>query len=300
MTPPSLPAEPRFSVIIPTYRRPEPLRRCLEGFLRLEHPSWELIVVNDGGDTSFDLVGDDLRAPLPLTLLDAEHRGPAAARNTGARAARGEFLAFTDDDCLPEPDWLQQMERGFAGRDVVALGGSCLNPYPDSVAAITWQVYLDFLREYFRDAHGNALMQPTNNVVYRRRAFWEVDGFDESFPLAAGEDLDLSYRIVAAGHRQDYHDDARVWHYHRSTARGYLRQQYRYGRGTHDLNKRSYGIAWKPRRRGEFYAALARYLLRVKAPAGVWVLCGLTPLAHRWGIVSQAWKERSDGTAARR
>ncbi len=294
------PSTPLFSVIIPTYRRPEPLHRCLEGFLRLDHPSWELIVVNDGGDDSFALVDGALRARLPLRLIDAPHGGPAAARNTGSRVASGEFLAFTDDDCLPEPDWLKEMERGFAGRDVAALGGSCLNPFPDSTPAIAWQVYLDFLREYFRDAAGNALMLPTNNVVYRRDAFWTVNGFDESFPLAAGEDLDLSYRVVEAGFRQDYHDDARVWHYHRSTARGYLRQQYRYGRGTHDLRKHVYGLTRLPRRTGEFYLQLARYLARARVPLGVWALCALTPFAHRWGIVSQAWKERGDGAAARR
>jgi GT2 family glycosyltransferase len=283
---------PTFSVIIPTYRRPEPLRRCLEGFLKLEHPSWELIVVNDGAPNSFEQVGGDLAERLPLRLIDAAHRGPAAARNTGAAAASGTFLAFTDDDCIPQPDWLQQMERGFAGRDVAALGGSCLNPFPESVPAITWQVYCDFLREYFRDAHGNALMQPTNNVVYRRDAFRAVNGFDETFPLAAGEDLDLSYRVVGAGYRQDYHDDAQVWHYHRSTARGYLRQQYRYGRGTFDLQKRTYKLDWQKRRPGEFYFRLAQYLARKRVPPGVWVLCGLTPFAHRWGIVRQTFLSR--------
>jgi GT2 family glycosyltransferase len=282
----------RFSVVIPTYNRPEPLRRCLEGFTRLDHPSWELLVVNDGGKTSFASVDDALRARLPLTTIDAPHAGPAAARNAGARAARGEFLAFTDDDCIPEPDWLKQLERGFAQEQAVALGGSAINPFPESIPAVTWELYLEFLREYFQDASGNGLMLPSNNLSFRRDAFWSVNGFDETFPLAAAEDVDLAYRVVAAGLRQRYFDEARVWHHHRSTARGYLRQQFRYGRGSFDLRRRRYSVQAIPRRPGEFYWRLAQFLRRRRAPLGVWALVSLTPFAHRAGIVSQTLRYR--------
>ena len=282
----------RFSVVIPTYNRPEPLRRCLEGFTRLDHPSWELLVVNDGGKTSFAGVDDALRARLPLTTIDAPHAGPAAARNVGARAARGEFLAFTDDDCIPEPDWLKQLERGFAQEHAAALGGAAINPYPESIPAVTWELYLDFLREYFQDTAGNGLMLPSNNLAYRRDAFWSINGFDETFPLAAAEDVDLAYRAVGAGLRQRYFDDARVWHHHRSTPRGYLRQQFRYGRGSFDLRRRRYSVQAIPRRPGEFYWRLAQFLRRRRAPLGVWALVSLTPLAHRAGIVSQTLRYR--------
>ncbi|MCU0222711.1 MAG: glycosyltransferase [Acidobacteria bacterium] len=283
----------RFSVVIPTYNRPEPLRRCLEGFTRLDHPSWELLVVNDGGETSFGAIDGALRARLPLTTIDAPHGGPAAARNAGARAARGEFLAFTDDDCIPEPDWLRQLERGFVQENAAVLGGAAINPFPDSTAAVTWELYLDFLREYFQDASGNGLMLPSNNLAYRREAFWSLGGFDETFPLAAAEDVDLAYRAVGAGLRQRYFDDARVWHHHRSTPRGYLRQQFRYGRGSFDLRRRAYAVQAVPRRPGEFYWQLARFLRRRRAPLGVWALVWMTPFAHRAGIVSQSLRYRS-------
>jgi len=278
-------AGPRpFSVVVPTLDRPAALRRCLEGFTRLEYPSWELIVVNDGGTCSFSDIDDDLRDRLPLTLVDAEHRGPAAARNTGARAAGGTHLAFTDDDCIPHPDWLREMDRGFTETGAVALGGGCLNHHPGNVPAATWQIYLDFLREYFTDASGNHLMLPSNNVAYAREAFWSVGGFDEAFPLAAAEDLDLSYRIVEHGHRQRYFEPALVWHHHRSTATGYLRQQFRYGKGTFDLRRRSYSLDEGSDRRGRFYPKLMRFLWQRRAPAGVWFLILLTPVAHRCGI----------------
>lgn len=280
----------RFSVIIATYERPEALRRCLEGFTRLDHPSWELIVVNDGGPTSFTKIDDELRARLPLRMIDNPHAGPATARNTGARAAVGDYFCFSDDDCIPEPDWLQQMERGFAETGCAALGGYSLNPFPDSIPAVTWDLYLEFMKEYFRDVHGNGLMQPTNNAAYSREAFWAVGGFDESFRFAAGEDLDLSYRLVGAGYRQGYFNDAKVWHHHRSTVRGYLRQQYRYGKGSYDLWGRQYSVQWQKRWPGEFFFRLAQYLKRRRAPLRVWLLCGLIPFAHHLGVWSQKYR----------
>jgi len=279
-----------FSVVVPTFDRPAALRRCLEGFTRLEYPSWELIVVNDGGTRSFSSIDADLRDRLPLTLVDAEHRGPAAARNTGARAAGMPYLAFTDDDCVPRPDWLLQLDRGFTEIGASVLGGGCLNPYPANVPAATWQLYLDFLREYFTDASGNHLMLPSNNVAYEREAYWAVDGFDESYPLAAAEDFDLSYRIVERGYRQRYFEPALVWHHHRNTATGYLRQQFRYGKGTFDLRRRRYSINDLAGGRGGFYPKLMRFLRRRRAPWGVWFLILLTPIAHRCGVEARRFQ----------
>jgi cellulose synthase/poly-beta-1,6-N-acetylglucosamine synthase-like glycosyltransferase len=281
-------------VVIPTYERPESLRRCLEGFARLDHPSWELIVVNDGGAASFARVDDGLRSRLPIRLVDAPHRGPASARNTGARAAAGSFLAFTDDDCTPEPDWLTELERGFDETPADALGGDCLNPYPDNAPALTWQLYLAFMRDYLRDVSGNALLIPSNNAAYRSEVFWSVEGFDESFPMAAGEDLDLGFRIVERGYRQILRDSARIWHHHRTTVRGYLRQQYRYGQGTLDILAKRYVLRLPERRSREYFLSLARFLRKRRAPLGVWLLTVLTPFAHRAGIESLRLRRRRE------
>ena len=99
----------RFSIIIPTKDRPEALFHCLESFTRLDYPDWELIVVNDGGAESFANLPERLLEILPITLVDQEASGPAAARNYGASLASGDYLAFTDDDCRVEPDWLLQL-----------------------------------------------------------------------------------------------------------------------------------------------------------------------------------------------
>lgn len=268
----------RYSVIIPTYNRPEALQRCLKGFLNLDYADWELIVVNDGGEEPLI----DVR--LPVRVINASHAGPAAARNAGAALATGEYLAFTDDDCVPAVDWLHQYDVALEETGYVALGGGWINPYPENTPAEAAQVYMEFLRGYFRDIHDNVLLLPSNNVVYRRDIFESLGGFDESFPLAAAEDLDLSYRIVAAGHRQGYAPAAKIYHYHRNTYRGYLRQQWRYGRGAFYFNRKPQpSIHHIQRRKGEFHIRLARYLWQERARPGVWLLMGLTPLAHGLG-----------------
>ncbi len=151
-------------------------------------------------------------------------------------------------------------------------------------------VAIRFLREYFTDASGNHLMLPSNNVAYEREAYWAVDGFDESYPLAAAEDFDLSYRIVERGYRQRYFEPALVWHHHRNTATGYLRQQFRYGKGTFDLRRRRYSINDLAGGRGGFYPKLMRFLRRRRAPWGVWFLILLTPIAHRCGVEARRFQ----------
>lgn len=100
---------PLFSIIIPTYGRPEQLARCLDAITRLEYPrsAFEVIVVDDGSEMSPEDTVRHFELSIEVKLFIQEHAGPAAARNKGAREAKGQFLAFTDDDCKPSPEWLQ-------------------------------------------------------------------------------------------------------------------------------------------------------------------------------------------------
>jgi len=98
--------QPYFSVIVPTYNRPAQLANCLEGLACLEYPRdcFEVIVVNDGGSSVEDTV-TAFHGKLMVKVLDQAKAAPAAARNKGASEARGQFLAFIDDDCTPTPKW---------------------------------------------------------------------------------------------------------------------------------------------------------------------------------------------------
>ena len=108
---------PFFSIIIPTYQRPAQLEQCLLAITRLDYPvtQFEVVVVDDGSREHPEKIVAPFAARLSVTLLKADHNGPAAARNIGAARAKGEFLVFTDDDCLPLTNWLQILCKVFFG-----------------------------------------------------------------------------------------------------------------------------------------------------------------------------------------
>ena len=281
---------PFFSVVIPTYNRPERLRACLESFLQLAYPAdrWELIVVNDGGADSFTAVDDQLQAQLPLRLVDGPHAGPAAARNLGASLATGTYLAFTDDDCQIFPDWLDAFAHGFADPHWDALGGRAVTPFEQNVAEQAWQHLTDFLYEFMRDDRDNLLLLISNNVAYRREAFEKVGGFNETFPLAAAEDMELSYRMLRAGYHQRFWGAAKIWHYHHLTIWGHLRQQFRYGRGGYYFSRMQRLHYREPLMKlyyqEYFYPSLWQSLRRQGKPVSVQLLVRVAQVAYRWGI----------------
>jgi glycosyltransferase involved in cell wall biosynthesis len=294
------PLRPTFSVVVPTYNRPAALVACLESLSRLEYPAgaWELIVVNDGGADSFTAVSDDLLNSLPLQLLAVPHKGPAAARNAGARQARGEFLAFTDDDCQVTPGWLAAFEAGFADGRWHALGGQSLSPFLQNRAERAWQHLTDFLNVFMQDDAGNALLLISNNVAYRRELFLRLGGFNESFPLAAAEDMELSYRLLAAGYRQRIWPSAQIWHYHHLSAWGHIRQQFRYGRGGYYFNRalaRNPSAHLRPLYLNEaFLPSLRQSMRRAGLPYLAQTLVMAGQYAYKAGLRYQTWQARGN------
>jgi GT2 family glycosyltransferase len=286
-----------FSVIIPSYNRPERLAACVEAFTRLDYrrDNWELIIVNDGGERTFACVSQQATRMLPLRLVECPHSGPAAARNAGAALAQGDYLAFTDDDCLVESDWLRQFASQLASAPSDGLVGQTVNLFPDNIPAATWQFYMDFLREHFRDEQGNSLLAMTNNVAYRRDVFERLGGFDETFPFAAGEDMEFGFRLVGNRYHLMYCPGARVWHRHRTTYSGYLAQQFHYGRGSYyfaqALQKGNYTIP-RPRDENKYYSRLLRRLRSRNAPSGMWFLLALTSTVHHSGKRYETWRQR--------
>lgn len=217
---------PRMSIVVCTYRGAGLLRPCLESFRRLRYPDREVIVVNDGGDPAVEA----LVAAFPEVRLVPRrpHGGLSAARNAGARAATGEIVVYTDDDCEADPDWLAWMAHAFASGGFAAVGGPNVPPPPVSrlramVAAAPGgpaHVLID-------DVSAEHL--PGCNLAVRREVIESMGGFDERF-WTAGDDVDFCWRLIAAGHRIGFHPAAMVWHHRRFTVRAYLKQQLGYGR----------------------------------------------------------------------
>jgi GT2 family glycosyltransferase len=285
-------APPLISVVIPTYNRPASLAACLTSFLQQDYPDgrWELVIVNDGGAPPWQALPEGLLARLPMRMIEAEHRGPAAARNLGVRQAQGSLIAFTDDDCRGAPDWLSQWAQGFSAGPWHALAGRTLNPFPRSLGSRSHHYLTGFLCEYMRFPNQDLYLVVANNAAFRREAFESLGGFDESFAFAT-EDRELSHRLAARGFRAGYWPQASIWHDHPLTLWQTLRLQFRYGGGDDDFRRalirqgtpRQLG----QRRRPQFYLALARALWRDRQPAPVWLLIGLSQLAHRIGSVSR-------------
>lgn len=280
----------RFSVVVPTRNRPEALAACLQSFGQLSYPAdaWELIVVNDGGEESFTAVPPQLQQTLPLKLINASRIGPAAARNRGAVEAAFDYLAFTDDDCRVAPDWLNQLAHGFAQTGCDALGGSWVNPQPENSAMRASHFLIEFMYGYMRDATNNHLLLVSNNAAYKRVVFTAVGGFNETFPLAAGEDMELGYRLVANGYRQQYWPAAQVWHHHNLSRWGHVRQQFRYGRGGHFFlqamaEQAKQGQVIQPGSAQNFYLALGASVRQQREPWSFSALVAVAQAAYRLG-----------------
>ena len=223
----------RCTVIVPTYRRAAALRGCLEALRAqsLDARDFEVILVDDGGDQPLDGLVRVFARSLQLTLLRQENTGPAAARNLGAHHARGDRLAFVDDDCRPEPEWLATLLAAADddGRPALMLGGDTPNLLHDNPYSAASQGIQDIVYRHYNADHRRARFFASNNMLVSRDAFLALGGFDPSFRTS--EDRDLCDRWRQAGHPMVYLPAARVGHAHPLTLWSFCRQHFGYGRG---------------------------------------------------------------------
>jgi GT2 family glycosyltransferase len=228
---------PFFSVIVPTYERPAQLSRCLESLVRLDYPreNYEVVVVDDGGTIPLDDVVAPFRATLSLQLLRQENTGPAGARNFGSRQARGEFLAFTDDDCQPGADWLRELARHCMAKPDHLIGGRTINALPQNPYSETSQAIIEAVYSHFNADPDDARFFASNNFAVSAELFRQMKGFSENF--ATSEDREFCARWRSAGRRLSYAPDAVVYHTHDLCLRSLWRQHFGYGRGARRFHR---------------------------------------------------------------
>ncbi len=216
---------PRFSIIICTRNGRNRIGRCLEAVRKLSPPAHEALVVDDGSDDgTADFVAERFAW---VKLLRLDPCGLGAARNAGAAIATGDIIAFTDDDCEPDQEWLARLSRIYADGRFAAVGGPNLPPLPR-----TWReavvcaapgapshVMLD-------DEDAEHL--PGCNLTVTREAFDAIGGFDPQFHTA-GDDVDFCWRLRDGGYRLGFAPGAFVWHWRRPLLRAFIRQQLGYG-----------------------------------------------------------------------
>jgi O-antigen biosynthesis protein len=226
-TTPDPPAAPRpdISVAICTYNGSATLRECLDGVLALRYPSYEVIVVSDGStDDSPSIAGS-----LPgVRLIETPQRGLASARNTAMAAARGDIVAYIDDDAIPDPDWLTHLAAIFASGPYAAAGGPNVPP-PGSGRVAQCVANAPGGPTHVLISDREAEHIPGCNMAIRKPALEQIGGFDPQF-RAAGDDVDVCWRLLDHGGRIAFSPGAVVCHHRRRSVRGYLRQQRAYGK----------------------------------------------------------------------
>ncbi len=231
----------RISIIIPTYNRKDLLRRCLSMATNQGYLDYEVIVVDDG---STDKTGKMVQQEFPEVqyIRQEINRGPAAARNRGIEAATGEIVAFTDDDCIPPHDWLVRLAKGFREYPSSAAVGGIQEASEDMMHTHLIARYERFVtRQIYRLGEKPIIGAPapggTNNIAVWRHVLLTIGGFDESFPVAAGEDADLLRRIAERGYTT-VTLPVRVIHMQPYTWPAFLHQQVRRGIGAAHFHRK--------------------------------------------------------------
>jgi GT2 family glycosyltransferase len=270
---------PRVSVIVCAYNAAETLHECLASLEQLNYPDHEVIVVNDG---SRDATSAIARQYPWCRVIDLDHGGLSAARNAGLAAATGEIVAYTDADVRVDPDWLTYLVQPFAGADVVAAGGLSLPPVDSPWLAHCVARAPGGPTHVLLDDR-TAEHVPGCNLAVRRDALRNIGGFNPIY-LRAGDDVDVCWRLQAAGGRIEFVPAALVWHHHRSSVRAYWRQQVGYGEGEswlvphHREKFTGAKIAW----RGHIYSPLpfVRSLSRPRVNVGIWGSAAFPSVYH--------------------
>lgn len=213
------------SVIIPAYNAETVIGQCIDALLQqtISMDEYEIIVVDDG---SKDGTAEIVKSYNNVGLIQQANRGPACARNEGAKSASGEIIIFLDADCEPTPNWLREMLTPFGQDDVVAAKGAYRTKQNSLMAR---SVQVEFEYKYHRLAKGKYIdFVDSYSAAFRKTVFDEVGGFDTSFPAACAEDADLSFRLAQKGLKMVFNPDAIVYHIHPSTLYDYLKRKYRY------------------------------------------------------------------------
>lgn len=210
-----------ISVMVPAYNSKKTIGECISALLEQSQKPGEIIVVDDG---SRDGTKDAVKSFKGVLLLEQEHKGPAAARNLGAKKAKGDILLFTDADCVPANTWVAEMAKPFENREISGVQGRYKTDQKSLIAKFVQleiedrydrmrkREYVDFIGSY--------------SAGYRKSIFLEFGGFDDSFSMASGEDPDISFKISKAGHKMVFSDNAVVYHNHVDSLSAYLKQKF--------------------------------------------------------------------------
>lgn len=219
-----LPRVPKVSVIVCSYNGGQTLEACLRSLKKIDYPDYEVVVVDDG---STDHTKEILSHHPWVNAIYQTNHGLSVARNVGAAAATGEIIAYTDSDCMADPDWLYYLVGTLLSGNYAGVGGPNISPpaqnwHQACVAAApggpSHVLLTDVVAEHI----------PGCNMAFYRWAFEKVGGFDPEY-RKAGDDVDFCWRLQQEGEVIAFSPSAIVWHYRRFTLKAFRKQQEGYG-----------------------------------------------------------------------
>jgi glycosyltransferase involved in cell wall biosynthesis len=216
---------PGISVVVCAYNAAATLDECLRHTCALDYPDLDVIVVDDG--STDDTAAIAARHP-GARLLTIPHGGLSVARNAGWQAARHELVAYLDSDAYPTPEWPYYLALGLDDPGLGGVGGPNVPP-PGDPAGAQRVARAPGGPVHVLTAADRAEHVPGCNMAFRRSDLAGVGGFDPVYN-AAGDDVDICWKVLDAGRGIGFHPAALVWHHRRPGARAFLRQQRGYGR----------------------------------------------------------------------
>jgi O-antigen biosynthesis protein len=262
--PPGLQRYPRVSVVVCAYNAERTMDACLASLAILNYPDYEVIVVNDG---SCDRTLEIAESHGYCRIISQPNKGLSAARNVGAEAATGEIVAYTDSDCVADPDWLPYLVAKMEASGLAACGGPNFPPPEDSLvpAAVavapggpTHVLLSDEVAEHIAGC----------NMAFRREALLDLGGFDPVY-RAAGDDVDICWRFQDAGFVIGFSPAAIVWHFRRNTVKAYCNQQRGYGKAealVYSKHPFRFNLFGQAKWLGRIYGDLSTALLLSRRP----------------------------------
>ncbi|MFZ2446122.1 MAG: glycosyltransferase [Syntrophobacteraceae bacterium] len=215
---------PSISVVVCTYNGKRTIRDALDGLKKVDYPNFEVIVVNDGSRDGTEIIAKE----YGFRVISIPNGGLSNARNVGMRAAKGEIVAYLDDDAIPDPQWLTYLAVTFLTSDHVGVGGPNIPPPDDGpIADCVANSPGGPVHVLLTDQEAEHI--PGCNMAFRKAALEAITGFDPTFRIA-GDDVDLCWRLQERGWTLGFNPAAMVWHHRRNSVKTYWKQQLNYGK----------------------------------------------------------------------
>jgi len=236
--------EPLISIVVPAYNAESTIKRCIDSLVSVNYSNYEIFVVDDGSTDNTKMILSEYKNRI--NIIESQHHGTSYCRNIAVKEAKGEFVAFTDADCIVDKNWLNELIKGFTSDKIAGTGGTQLSPQDETKFGKIVQQFFEltgFLGGYIKKKGGSGITKvdhnPSCNVMYKRSIFLEVGGFDEN--LWPSEDVDLDYRLKRKGYGFRYNSKAIVYHYRPQSLKSLSRMMFHYGITQGILTKR-YGL----------------------------------------------------------